>query len=111
MYLADVEGLSCREIAETRGTPVSTTTSRIHRGHQELRQLLPQYTPRVAHGVTACHRRGGSQDSTVSLLTNQPQQYGEACPTPRVSPSSKYAGNPVRESQDARTEKENSDFA
>ncbi|WP_329360000.1 sigma factor-like helix-turn-helix DNA-binding protein [Streptomyces sp. NBC_01483] len=45
MYLADVEGLSYREIAETMGTPVGTVMSRIHRGRQQLRCLLPQYTP------------------------------------------------------------------
>lgn len=45
VYLADVEGLSNREIAETMGTPAGTVMSRIRRGRQQLRQLLPQYTP------------------------------------------------------------------
>jgi RNA polymerase sigma-70 factor (ECF subfamily) len=45
VYLADIEGLSYREIAETMGTPVGTVMSRIHRGRRQLRWLLPQYAP------------------------------------------------------------------
>jgi RNA polymerase sigma-70 factor (ECF subfamily) len=45
VYLAAVEGLSYREIAETMGTPVGTVMSRIHRGRQQLRWLLQQHTP------------------------------------------------------------------
>lgn len=45
VYLADVEGLSYREIAETMETPVGTVMSRLHRGRKQLRSLLPQYAP------------------------------------------------------------------
>ncbi|MED7828571.1 sigma-70 family RNA polymerase sigma factor [Streptomyces chiangmaiensis] len=45
VYLADIEGLSYREIAETMGTPVGTVMSRIHRGRRQLRWLLSQYAP------------------------------------------------------------------
>ncbi|MGW2938414.1 sigma-70 family RNA polymerase sigma factor [Streptomyces sp. NPDC001156] len=45
VYLADIEGLSCREIAETMETPVGTVMPRIHRWHRQLRWLLPQYAP------------------------------------------------------------------
>ncbi|GAA3898181.1 sigma-70 family RNA polymerase sigma factor [Streptomyces sp. NPDC003737] len=45
VYLADIEGLSYREIAETMGTPLGTVMSRIHRGRRQLRWLLAQYAP------------------------------------------------------------------
>ncbi|WP_420711729.1 sigma factor-like helix-turn-helix DNA-binding protein [Streptomyces sp. NRRL B-24720] len=41
VYLADVEGFSRREVAETMGTLVGTVMSRIHRGRRQLRELLP----------------------------------------------------------------------
>ena len=50
IYLADVEGFSYQQIADIMDTPVGTVMSRLHRGRQELRELLADYAPQTEGG-------------------------------------------------------------
>jgi len=43
VYLADVEGLTCREIAGIVTAPAKTVAARLHRGHRQLWELLGDY--------------------------------------------------------------------
>ena len=43
VYLADVHGYRCREIAEMLGIPVGTVMSRLHRGRATLRLRLAAF--------------------------------------------------------------------
>ena len=47
VYLADVEGLGYREIAQVMHCPIGTVMSRLHRGRGRLRELLENDCERV----------------------------------------------------------------
>jgi RNA polymerase sigma-70 factor (ECF subfamily) len=47
VYLADVEGLGYREIAQVMHCPIGTVMSRLHRGRGRLRELLVSDSERV----------------------------------------------------------------
>ncbi|HEY8380365.1 MAG TPA: sigma-70 family RNA polymerase sigma factor, partial [Nannocystis sp.] len=51
VVLADIEGLSYKEIAEAMECPIGTVMSRIHRGRRQLYSLL--YRHAVDHGLVA----------------------------------------------------------
>jgi RNA polymerase sigma-70 factor (ECF subfamily) len=40
--MAEVEGLSCAEIAETLAVPIGTVWTRLHAARRELRQALDE---------------------------------------------------------------------
>ncbi len=49
VLLADVEGLSYKEIAEVLQWPPGTVMSRLYRGRQKLRQYLREYAQRLGY--------------------------------------------------------------
>jgi RNA polymerase sigma-70 factor (ECF subfamily) len=54
IYLADIEGYPCKEVAEIMGTPIGTVMSRLHRGRGKLRQKLASYAPKRDPAVMPC---------------------------------------------------------
>jgi RNA polymerase sigma-70 factor, ECF subfamily len=54
IYLADIEGYPCKEVAEIMGTPIGTVMSRLHRGRGKLRQKLASYAPKRDQAVMPC---------------------------------------------------------
>lgn len=62
VVLADIEGLSYKEIAEAMECPIGTVMSRIHRGRRQLHSLL--YRHAVEHGLAAADE---AADAPVSL--------------------------------------------
>ena len=54
IYLADIEGYPCKEVAEIMGTPIGTVMSRLHRGRGKLRQRLASYAPKRGPAVMPC---------------------------------------------------------
>jgi RNA polymerase sigma-70 factor, ECF subfamily len=52
VYLADIDGYNCKEVAQIMGTPIGTVMSRLHRGRAKLRQKLAAHAPARAVALT-----------------------------------------------------------
>ena len=67
VLLADVEGFSYAEIAETLEIPIGTVMSRLHRGRKALQKELYEFA--VAHGLSDPDpdREPGPESETVPV--------------------------------------------
>ncbi len=65
--LADIEGLSYKEIAEAMECPIGTVMSRIYRGRRQLHALL--YPAAVEHGLAPARPSDGPTASTTAPVS------------------------------------------
>jgi RNA polymerase sigma-70 factor (ECF subfamily) len=68
VYLADVEGFGCREIADITAAPIGMVTSRLRRGRRHLGELLRDYA-------------SPAQDSTPSTPSSDAAARGPLLPS------------------------------
>lgn len=71
VYLADVEGLPYRTIAQMTGTPLGTVMSRIHRGRRALRGLLTDYAHHCGYLRSGINSAPGELGSRVAPSPTQ----------------------------------------
>jgi RNA polymerase sigma-70 factor, ECF subfamily len=72
VYLADVHGYRCHEIAQMLGTPLGTVMSRIHRGRQMLRAKTLRRTRTRRRSRAGALPRPGEADRAGAAVGHDP---------------------------------------
>lgn len=76
--LADLQGLSYKEIAEVMDCPIGTVMSRIYRGRRQLHKLLYDHAVETGLIEQAQPEENGDADSPVSLNEYKKTKRGRA---------------------------------
>lgn len=86
VYLAEVEGLGYREIAQITGVPVGSVGSRLHRGRGRLRDLLTDRAATRAPAQVSRPRRPpkAHAGSRTRVLDVRPRQRPGSLKTSRT---------------------------
>jgi RNA polymerase sigma-70 factor, ECF subfamily len=71
IYLADVEGYPCREVADILGIPVGTVMSRLHRGRLKLREHLAALPRNGQAGDVSRHHRVSAEPAELEVLARR----------------------------------------
>ena len=65
VLMADVEGMSYKEIAEELGVPMGTVMSRLNRARKNLRSALADVAAEYGIGGTKCTRASPARTSST----------------------------------------------
>lgn len=81
VYLADVEGLPYKTIAQMTGMPLGTVMSRIHRGRRALRGLLGDYARRCGY-LRSAEITSAAECAIATDLAPAPLDHAPRTPHP-----------------------------
>jgi RNA polymerase sigma-70 factor, ECF subfamily len=85
IYLADIEGYQCADIAKMMGTPLGTVMSRIHRGRQMLRARLLAPASGIAAVPAQPTRQAGGGAANNGAASNGAAKHVAAKNSPAKS--------------------------